>query len=200
MLVRDCKDDVAVVSAAAVKDLPGEGVLVLNARAVFVYPGMLTGEQARLFKLGVLSELEHGSGEELKSSGDVEADVDLPPRDGGAVDGDGVASVTSSGVVLPRYRSNENVSVSAMILPSSVICDGWFFVRFPAYADGGRNLNVNPLPAKQMHRWRRDHAHVDLFERRSRGIPHVPCVVPGLFRAALRPGIRRVAGRFEAVA
>lgn len=28
------------------------------------------------------------------------------------------------------------------------------FVRFPAYASGGRNLNVNPLLAKQMHRWR----------------------------------------------
>lgn len=93
MLVKDCKDDVAVVSAAAVKDMPGDGLLIMNARTVFVYPGMLTGEQARLFKLGVLSELEHGSGEELKSSGDVEADVDLPPRDGGAVDGDGVAGV-----------------------------------------------------------------------------------------------------------
>lgn len=38
------------------------------------------------------------------------------------------------------------------ILPSSVICDGWFFVRFPACASGGRNLfpTVRPMEVLQM--------------------------------------------------
>lgn len=89
MLIHDASGAVAVVSAESVR-IVGEGCIVLNARAVYIHNQALTPEQAAIVKRGVMATLDDPAAlEDLHGKHDV-ASVDLPPRDGLGVDGDGV--------------------------------------------------------------------------------------------------------------
>jgi len=73
---------------------------------------------------------------------------------------------------------------SIMILPSSVICDGWFFVRFPAYASGGRNLfpTVRPMEVAVDSRIRVTRESAEYFRVRLLGFygphAHLDVIIP----------------------
>lgn len=89
MLVHDASGAVVVVSAESVR-MVGEGCIVLNPRAVYIHNQALTPEQAAIVKRGVMAMLDDPVAlEDLKGKHDVTG-VDLPPRDGAGVDGDGV--------------------------------------------------------------------------------------------------------------
>lgn len=89
MLVHDASGAVVVVSAESVR-MVGEGCIVLNPRAVYIHNQALTPEQAAIVKRGVMAMLDDPvTLEDLKGKHDVTG-VDLPPRDGAGVDGDGV--------------------------------------------------------------------------------------------------------------
>lgn len=89
MLIHDASGAVVVVSAESVR-IVGEGCIVLNARAVYIHNQALTSEQAAIVKRGVTATLDDPAAlEDLHGKHDV-ASVDLPPRDGLGVDGDGV--------------------------------------------------------------------------------------------------------------
>lgn len=89
MLLHDAAGSIVVVSAESVK-MAGEGCIVLNARAVYIHNQALTSEQAAIVKRGVMATLDDPAAlEDLHGKHDV-ASVDLPPRDGLGVDGDGV--------------------------------------------------------------------------------------------------------------
>jgi hypothetical protein len=88
MLIHDAAGSIVVVSAESVK-MAGEGCIVLNARAVYIHNQALTSEQAAIVKRGVMATLDDPAAlEDLHGKHDV-ASVDLPPRDGLGVDGDG---------------------------------------------------------------------------------------------------------------
>ena len=89
MLIHDASGAVAVVSAESVR-IVGEGCIVLNARAVYIHNQALTSEQAAIVKRGVMATLDDPAAlEDLHGKHDVTG-IDLPPRDGLGVDGDGV--------------------------------------------------------------------------------------------------------------
>ena len=89
MLIHDASGAVAVVSAESVK-MAGEGCIVLNARAVYIHNQALTSEQAAIVKRGVTATLDDPAALEDLHGKHYVASVDLPPRDGLWVDGDGV--------------------------------------------------------------------------------------------------------------
>ena len=89
MLIHDASGAVAVVSAESVR-IVGEGCIVLNARAVYIHNQALTSEQAAIVKRGVMATLDDPAAlEDLHGKHDVTG-IDLPPRNGLGVDGDGV--------------------------------------------------------------------------------------------------------------
>lgn len=89
MLLHDAAGSIVVVSAESVK-MAGEGCIVLNARAVYIHNQALTPEQAAIVKRGVMATLDDPAAlEDLHGKHDVTG-VDLPPRNGLGVDGDGV--------------------------------------------------------------------------------------------------------------
>ena len=113
MMIHDAAGSIVVVSAESVK-MAGEGCIVLNARAVYIHNQALTSEQAAIVKRGVMATLDDPAAlEDLHGKHDV-ASVDLPPRNGLGVDGDGVNAHVGkpdgrgrhtgdgSGVVVPR--------------------------------------------------------------------------------------------------
>ena len=89
MMIHDAAGSIVVVSAESVK-MAGEGCIVLNARAVYIHNQALTSEQAAIVKRGVMATLDDPAAlEDLHGKHDVTG-IDLPPRDGLGVDGDGV--------------------------------------------------------------------------------------------------------------
>ena len=89
MMIHDAAGSIVVVSAESVK-MAGEGCIVLNARAVYIHNQALTPEQAAIVKRGVTATLDDPAAlEDLHGKHDV-ASVDLPPRNGLGVDGNGV--------------------------------------------------------------------------------------------------------------
>lgn len=89
MMIHDAAGSIVVVSAEAVK-MAGEGCIVLNARAVYIHNQALTPEQAAIVKRGVMATLDDPAAlEDLHGKHDVTG-IDLPPRNGLGVDGDGV--------------------------------------------------------------------------------------------------------------
>lgn len=89
MMIHDAAGSIVVVSAESVK-MAGEGCIVLNARAVYIHNQALTSEQAAIVKRGVMATLEDPTAlEDLHGKNDVTG-IDLPPRNGLGVDGNGV--------------------------------------------------------------------------------------------------------------
>lgn len=89
MMIHDAAGSIVVVSAESVK-MAGEGCIVLNARAVYIHNQALTSEQAAIVKRGVMATLEDPTAlEDLHGKHDVTG-IDLPPRNGLGVDGNGV--------------------------------------------------------------------------------------------------------------
>lgn len=89
MLLHDAAGSIVVVSAESVK-MAGEDCIVLNARAVYIHNQALTPEQAAIVKRGVMATLDDPAAlEDLHGKHDVTG-IDLPPRNGLGVDGDGM--------------------------------------------------------------------------------------------------------------
>lgn len=89
MMIHDAAGSIVVVSAESVK-MAGEGCIVLNARAVYIHNQALTSEQAAIVKRGVMATLDDPAAlEDLHGKHDVTG-IDLPPRNGLGIDGDGM--------------------------------------------------------------------------------------------------------------
>lgn len=89
MMIHDAAGSIVVVSAESVK-MAGEGCIVLNARAVYIHNQALTPEQAAIVKRGVTATLDDPAAlEDLHGKHDVTG-IDLPPRNGLGVDGNGM--------------------------------------------------------------------------------------------------------------
>lgn len=127
MLIHDASGAVAVVSAESVR-IVGEGCIVLNARAVYIHNQALTPEQAAIVKRGVMATLDDPAAlEDLHGKHDV-ASVDLPPRNGLGVDGDGVdahvGNLTVWTKLVPDFRRSESsltVEAVAPVMVSGVV-------------------------------------------------------------------------------
>ena len=124
MLLHDAAGSIVVVSAESVK-MAGEGCIVLNARAVYIHNQALTPEQAAIVKRGVMATLDDPAAlEDLHGKHDVTG-VDLPPRNGLGVDGDGVdAHVGKPDGLVPDFRRSESsltVEAVAPVMVSGVV-------------------------------------------------------------------------------